>query len=50
MTEDGKNGKKDGKFGGENQELCLVGDTSGKFRYGHLGGSSEMRGGLRASM
>lgn len=46
MTEDGKNGA--GKFGGENQELCLVGDTSGKFRYGHLGGSSEMRGGVES--
>lgn len=37
-----KNGNK--QFGGKNQELSFVKDICGKFRYGYLEGSLEMRG------
>lgn len=36
-----KNGEK--QFGGKNQELSFVQDICGKFRYGYLEGSLEIR-------
>lgn len=40
-----KNGEK--QFGGKNQELSFVQDICGKFRYGYLDGSLEIRGRIK---